>query len=91
LDQGLLTQEDIDRIARSDRKDHEEPEEYRTIDEQIFPGTRSFAVALEYVEGHPLGGGMLDPGGQEGAYQVTATLTRRGAPNVPFVYVTDSH
>ena len=33
----------------------------------------------------------MNPAGHEGAYQVTATLARRGAPNVPYVYVTDSY
>jgi hypothetical protein len=32
---------------------------------------------------------MLDPAGYKGAYQVTAILTRRGSPNIPYVYVTD--
>lgn len=91
LEQGLLTQDDIDRVAEAVRKEDEEPEEYRTLDEQVFPGTRGFAVAMEYNESHPLGGGTLDPAGHEGAYQVTATLTRRGAPNVPWVYVTDPY
>jgi hypothetical protein len=91
FEHGLLTREDIDRVASAKRKEPEEPEGYRTLHEQIFPGTRGFAVALEYEEGHPLGGGMLDPAGHEGAYQVTATLTRRGAPNVPSVYVTDPY
>lgn len=91
LEQRLLTQEDIDRIARAERKEPEEPEEYRTLDEQVFPGTHGFAVGLGYEEGHPLGGGMMDLAGHPGAYQVTATLTRRGAPNVPSVYVTDPY
>lgn len=91
LDEGLLTQADLDRVERAPRKEDEESEEYRTLDEQVFPGTRGFAVSLGYDERHPLGGGMMDPAGHEGAYQVTATLTRRGAPNVPSVYVTDSY
>jgi hypothetical protein len=32
---------------------------------------------------------MLDPTGRDGAYLVTATLARRGSPNIPYVYVTD--
>ncbi len=91
LEQGVLTQEDVDRVARSKRREPEEPGEYRTLDEQIFPGTRVFAGSLQYEEGHPFGGGFLDPAGHEGPYQVTATLTRRGAPDVPFVYVTDAY
>lgn len=93
LDLGLLTQEDIDRAVSAPKREDqsEEPEEYRELDEQIFPGRRGFAVALEYEEGHMLGGGMLEPGGYEGAYQVSAILTRRGAPNVPNVYVSDAN
>jgi hypothetical protein len=92
LDEGVLTQEDIDRIAHSPRREDQpgEPEEYRSLYESTFPGRRWFMVGpTEYSEGHPLGGGMLDPVGYEGAYQVTATLTRRGSPNIPYVYVTD--
>ena len=91
LAEGILTQEDIDRIARSPRREDElgEPEEYRLLYESTFPGRRWFMVSLGYTEDDPLGGGMLDPAGHEGAYQVTATLTRRGSPNIPSVYVTD--
>ena len=89
--EGMLTQEDIDLIARSPRREDlpGEPEEYRALYEAAFPGRRWFKVAPEYIEGHPLGGGRLHSEGYEGAYQVTATLTRRGAPNIPYVYVTD--
>jgi hypothetical protein len=32
---------------------------------------------------------MLEAAGYDGPYQVTATLTRRGSPNIAYVYVTD--
>ncbi len=91
LEEGILTQEDTDRIAGSPRREDQpgEPEEYRSLYETSFPGRRWFMVGLQYAEGHELGSGMLDPAGYEGAYQVTATLTRRGSPNIPSVYVTD--
>ena len=91
LEEGILTQEDIDRIAHSPRREDQpgEPEEYRPLYESTFPGRRWFMVGPSYAEDHPLGGGMLDPMGYEGAYQVTATLNRRGSPNIPYVYVTD--
>ncbi len=91
LEEGILTQEDIDRIARSPRREDQpgEPEEYRPLYESTFPGRRWFMIAPAYTEQHPLGGGKLDPAGYEGAYQVTATLTRRGSPNIPYVYVSD--
>jgi hypothetical protein len=91
LEEGILTQEDIDRIARSPRREDQpgEPEEYRSLYESTFPGRRWFMAGPTYSEDHPLGGGMLDPAGYEGVYQVTATLTRRGSPNIPYVYVTD--
>lgn len=91
MEQGLLTQEDIDRIAGAKRREAEEPQEYKNLGEEIFPGTRAFAVTPQYEDRHPLGGGMLDPAGYEGAYVVCATLTRPGAPNVPYVYVTDPY
>ena len=68
-------------------KNSEEPSE----SEEIFPGTRWFAASPRYADEHPLGGGLLDPQGHEGPYQVTVTLTRRGAPDVPSVYVTDAY
>lgn len=91
LEDGVLTQEDIDRIARSPKREDKpgEPEKYRTLYEASFPGRRWFMVDRRYTNDHPLGGGVLEPSGYEGAYQVTATLTRRGSPNVPYVYVTD--
>jgi hypothetical protein len=91
LEEGVLTQGDIDRVARSPRREDQpgEPEEYRGLYEASFPGRRWFMVDLRYAEDHPLGGGALAPSGYEGAYQVTATLTRRGSPNIPSVYVTD--
>jgi hypothetical protein len=91
LEEGILTREDIDRIARSPRREDQpgEPEEYRELYEASFPGRRWFRLGPIYAEDHPLGGGMLEPAGHEGAYQVTATLTRRGSPNIPYVYVTD--
>ncbi len=91
LEEGILSQEDINRIARSPGREDQpgEPEEYRSLYESTFPGRRWFMVSPKYVEHHPVGGGMLDPAGYEGAYQVTATLTRRGSPNIPYVYVTD--
>ena len=46
-------------------------------------------VDLEYAEDHPLGGGMREPAGSEGAYEVAAMLTRRDSPNIPYAYVTD--
>jgi hypothetical protein len=88
LENGILREVDIKRIASTSRKEPEEPVEDGSL-QHIFPGTRGFAIALQYEEKHPLGGGMLHPAGYEGAYEVTATLTRRGAPDVPFVYVTD--
>lgn len=91
LAEGMLTQEDIARVARSPRKEPEEPEEYRMLDEPYFPGTRRFAVACAFMEGHPFGGGLLDPAGHEGPYMVTATLTRRGAPDISFAYATDAY
>ncbi len=91
LEQGVLTQEDIDHVARSPRQKPHEPEEYRMLDELSFPGTRWFAGAFQYEEGHEFGGGLLDPAGHEGAYQVAVTLTRRGAPDVSFVYATDAN
>lgn len=91
LEQKVLTQEDIDRVASSPRKKHQEPEEYRMLDEPYFPGTRGFAIACAFEEGHPLGGGLLDPAGHEGPYMVTATLTRRGAPDISFAYATDAY
>jgi hypothetical protein len=33
----------------------------------------------------------LQPAGHEGPYEVTATLTRRGAPDISFAYVTDAY
>ncbi|MCA1718621.1 MAG: hypothetical protein LC781_17965 [Actinobacteria bacterium] len=90
LEQGILTQEDIDRVARSPRQEPQEPEEYAMLENLSFPGTRGFAASLRYEDNHPFGGGFLDPAGHEGAYQVTATLTRRGAPDVSFAYVTDA-
>jgi hypothetical protein len=91
LVEGSLTQENIDRIARSPRREGQpgEPEQYRTLYESTFPGRRWFAITRGFPEDHPLGGGMLQPMGHEGAYQVTATLTRPGSPNIPYVYVTD--
>jgi hypothetical protein len=91
LKQGILTQEDIERITRSKKREPEEPQEYRMLEELSFPGTLVFAASLRYEDNHPLGGGWLDPVGHEGAYQVTVTLTRRGAPDVSFAYVTDAY
>ena len=91
MEQKILTQEDIDRIASSPRQEPNEPEEYRMLDELSFPGTRGFAGAFIYEDGHPFGGGILHPAGHEGPYQVTATLTRRGAPDISFAYVTDAY
>lgn len=90
-EQGLLTQADIDRVANSPRQEPQEPEEYRMLDELSFPGTRGFAGAFIYEDGHPFGGGPLHPAGHEGPYQVTVTLTRRGAPDISFAYVTDAY
>ncbi|PLS87097.1 MAG: hypothetical protein CYG60_03740 [Actinobacteria bacterium] len=91
LEQGVLTQEDLDRVARSPRKEPEEPEEFRRLEELSFPGTRGFAAPFRFRDDHPFGGGFLDPAGHEGPYQVTVTLTRRGAPDVAYMYVTDSY
>lgn len=91
MEQGILTQEDIDRIASSPRQEPHEPEEYRMLDELSFPGTRGFAGAFIYEDGHPFGGGILHPAGHEGPYQVTVTLTRRGAPDISFAYMTDAY
>ncbi len=90
-EQGLLTEEDINRIAISPRQEDQEPEEYRMLDELSFPGTRGFAGAFIYEDDHPFGGGIIHPKGHEGPYQVTVTLTRRGAPDVSFAYVTDAY
>lgn len=91
LEQGILTQEDLDRVARSPRMEPEEPEEFRSLENLSFPGTRGFAVPFRFNDAHPFGGGFLDPAGHEGPYQVTVTLTRRGAPDVAYVYATDSY
>lgn len=91
LEQGILTQEDIDRVTRSPRQEPQEPEEYATFENLSFPGTRWFAGAFTFEDSHPFGGGFLDPAGHEGAYQVMVTLTRRGAPDVSFAYVTDAY
>jgi len=57
-EQGVLTREDIGRVARSKKiKDSEEP----AVSEEIFPGTRWFAASLQYADGHARGGGLLDP------------------------------
>lgn len=89
--QGVLTPQDIDRAANALRKADEEPREFRDYNEQIFPGTRGFAASFQYEDGHPLGGGLIDPVGSEGPYQVAATLTRRGAPDVVSMYMTDMY
>jgi hypothetical protein len=92
LEQGILTQEDIDRAAQSPVKEREEPGEFRILREMSFPGVRWFAATRNRKEIDPLGGDdLLDPVGSEGPYQVTVTLTRRGAPDVPFLYVTDAY
>ena len=85
LQDGVLTQEDLDRVERAPKKETEEPENYRMLDELSFPGTRGFAVSLG--DEHALN----DPAGHEGPYQVAAILTRRGSPDIPFVYVTDAN
>jgi hypothetical protein len=93
LNRGILTQDDINCVASSPRREDQpgEPEEYRGLYESTFPGRRWFMAPLIYAEDHPLGGGMLEPSGYEGAYLVTAILTRRGSPNVPGVYATDQN
>jgi hypothetical protein len=91
LQRGILTQDDLDLVAHSPRMEPQEPEEFRMLDEMSFPGTRWSLVPMRYKDGHPFGGGFLDPAGHEGPYQVTATLTRRGAPDVPYMYVTDAY
>lgn len=91
LEQGILTQEDIDRIARSPRHEPQEPEDYAMLENLSFPDTRGFAGAFTFEDDHPFGGGFLDPAGHEGAYQVAVTLTRRGAPDISFAYVTDAY
>lgn len=91
MEQEILTQEDIDRIASSPRQEPHEPHEYAMLEELSFPGTRGFAVLPQYEDGHPFGDGWLDAAGHEGPYQVTATLTRRGAPDISFAYVTDAY
>jgi hypothetical protein len=91
MEQGLLTQEDIEHIANAPRQEPQEPEEYRMLDEMLFPGNRGFAGALIYEDGYPVEGGILHPAGHEGSYQVTVTLTRRATPDVSFAYVTDSY
>jgi hypothetical protein len=91
LEQGILTQEDMDRVARSPRQEPQEPEEYAMLENLSFPGTRLFAGVFTFEDSHPFGGGVLDPAGHEGAYQVAVTLTRRGAPDVSFVYATDAY
>ena len=87
-EQGILTQDDIDRVAHSKKmKSSEQLREF----EEIFPGTRWFVASLRCADEHPLGDGLLDPEGHEGPYQVTVTLARRGAPDVPSVYVADAY
>ncbi len=91
LKQGILTQEDIDHVARSPTREPEEPGEFRMLEEMSFPGTRWFAASRTRKEVDALGGDdLLEPAGHEGPYQVTVTLTRRGAPHAPFRYVTDA-
>lgn len=90
-EQGILTQEDIDRVANSPRHEPQYLEEGQVFNELLFPGTRGFAGTLEFGDDHPLGGRSLDPAGYEGPYEVTVTLTRRGAPDVAFAYVTDAY
>lgn len=91
LQRGVLTQDDLDRVAHSPRMESQEPEEFRMLDEMSFPGARGFSALLQYEDKHPFGGGFLNPAGRQGPYQVTATLTRRGAPDVSFAYVTDAY
>jgi Methylamine utilization protein MauJ len=91
LEQGILTQEDIDRVARSPRQEPQEPQEYAMLENLSFPGTRMFVGVFAFEDSHPFGGGVLDPAGHEGAYQVVVTLKRRGAPDVSFVYATDAY
>ena len=90
-EQGILTQEDIDRVATSSKHEPEYLEMDQVFNKLLFPGTRVFAGTLEFGENHPFGGGSLDPEGYEGPYEVTVTLTRRGAPDVAFAYVTDAY
>ena len=91
VEKGILTQNDLDRVAHSPRMEPQEPEEFRMLEELSFPGTRWSLAPMHYDDGHPFGGGFLDPAGHEGPYQVTATLTRRGAPDVTYMYVTDAY
>ncbi len=91
VENSVLTQDDLDRVARSPRMEPQEPQEFRMLEELPFPGTRWSLAPLMYEDGHPFGGGLLDAAGHEGPYQVTATLTRRGAPDVPYMYVTDAY
>lgn len=64
LEEGILTQEDIDRIAGSPRREDQpgEPEEYRGLYEASFPGRRWFMVDIRYADDHPFGGGALAGG-----------------------------
>ena len=66
LQQGVRTQDDLDHVAYSPRMEPQEPEEFHTLDEMPFPGTRWSAVPMRYKDGHPFGGGFLDPPGHEG-------------------------
>jgi hypothetical protein len=91
IENSVLTQDDLDRVARSPRMEPQEPQEFRMLEELPFPGTRWSLAPPMYEDGHPFGGGLLDAAGHEGPYQVTATLTRRGAPDVPYMYVTDAY
>lgn len=91
IENSVLIQDDLDRVARSPRMEPQEPQEFRMLEESSFPGTRWSLAPLRYEDGHPFGGGFLDATGHEGPYQVTVTLTRRGAPDVPYMYVTDAY
>lgn len=91
LERGLLTQEDIDRIASSGGEAIEEPSGVDRLDEQSFPSVLVYGAAFQRGEGHPLSGVRLDLKGYEGAYQVTVVLTRRGAPDEPSVFVLDAY
>jgi hypothetical protein len=92
LERGILTQEDIDRVAQAPARKPEEPGEFRVLKEMSFPGTFWFATSGSRKEIDPHGGkGQLEPAGYEGPYQVTMTLTRRGAPYAPFLFVADAY
>ena len=61
LEQGVLKQEDIDRIVNSDRGAVEKPTKVDRLHEQSFPGVLVYGAAFHRGEGHQLAEIPLDP------------------------------